>query len=794
MALLNFSWRTPLPVILQTEKTECGLACIAMVLNFYGHRIDLNSLRVRYAISQHGTTLRNLMVLADKVQLSSRPLRLEPADFPKLKLPAILHWDMHHFVVLAKVSGKGCIIHDPAIGVKHYTFESLGRNFTGIALELTPTEVFECKVDERKLSIRDLWTRTTGMKRSILQLLVLSLLMQGFSLALPFYSQIVIDDVLVSFDLQLLEVLALGFLLITLLNVATDFIRSYVAMHMSNSLGFQLAANVNRHLLRLPLDYFAKRHMGDIVSRFGSLYRIKDFITSGIIEAVIDGLMVLGTFTLILVYSIKLSMLVVVILAINSIAKFSLYGPLRNESEALLAATARENTTFMENIRSIQGIKLFGKELDRNSVWQNIYAEVTNKGISVQKLNIYTRLSRSLIFGVENVLILFMAASLVLAGELSVGMMIAFLSYKEQLYKRFFGLIDKYFDYRMLDVHLGRLADIAYSKPEPTGTWMYPVERSRMPEPAGTPMYPVERSRMPEPTGTWTYPVERSRMPEPAGTPIYPVERSRMPEPPNTSTHLEERTRKTESATANFFSAPAAPDATPFFEAKSLSFRYADDAPYLFQNLNLTVRANESVAIIGPTGCGKSTLLRLLLSLYQPESGSLSLHAIPISVMGLEHYRSNISGVLQDDALLSGTLFDNISFFDPQPDRTMVEAAAAQAAIAPEIERLPMRYETLVGNMGAALSGGQVQRILLARTFYKRSRLIILDEATSHLDLDTEAAVNRSIKQMQAARIMVAHRPQSYMLADTIYQLTPSGLVLLDKTRLFPAGFSGAHS
>ncbi len=330
-----------------------------------------------------------------------------------------------------------------------------------------------------------------------------------------------------------------------------------------------------------------------------------------------------------------------------------------------------------------------------------------------------------------------------IAGELSVGMMIAFLSYKEQLYKRFFGLIDKYFDYRMLEVHLGRLADIAHCKPEPASTRMYSLERSRMPEPARVAMYSKERGA--EPT------------------------------------------------TANFFPATTRRDPASFFEVKDLSFRYADDAPYLFQNLNLTVRANESVAIIGPTGCGKSTLLRLLLSLYQPVSGSLSLHSTPITVMGLEHYRSNISGVLQDDALLSGTIFDNISFFDPQPDRAMVEAAAAQAAIAPEIERLPMRYETLVGNMGAALSGGQVQRILLARTFYKKSRLIILDEATSHLDLDTEAVVNRSIKQMQAARIMVAHRPQSYMLADTIYRLTPSGLVLLDKTKLFPAGTIGVN-
>ncbi len=704
MALLNFAWGRTLPSIMQTEKTECGLACIAMILNFYGHAIDLNTLRTKTSISQHGITLRTLMTLADRVQLSSRPLRLELADLAKLKLPAVLHWDMHHFVVLAAIRNNTFVIHDPASGVKKYTRDALSKHFTGIALELTPTEIFTSKVEERKLSITALWSKTTGLKQSLVQIVILALVMQGFALALPFYSQLVIDDVLVSYDIGLLKILALGFLLITLLNCATDFIRSYVVLHMSNSLGFQLAANVNRHLLALPLEYFSKRHMGDIVARFGSIYKIKDFITSGIIEVFIDGLMVIGTFVLILIYSFKLSLLATGILLINSIAKFALYGPLRRESEELLAASTLESTTFMENIRSIQGIKLFGKEIDRNAVWQNIYADVTNKGINVQKLNIYIRMSRSLIFGVENVLIVFMAGSLVIAGELSIGMMIAFLSYKEQLYKRFFGLIDKYFDFRMLDIHLCRLADIAHCKPEQLST----------------------------------------------GPSLLPA--------PDTS--------------------------TTFFEVKNLSFRYSDDCPYLFQNLDLRVRANESVAIIGPTGCGKSTLLRVILSLYPPTSGSLNLYDTPLKQLGLEYYRSNICGVLQDDSLLSGTIFDNISFFDPLPDRALVEFAAKQAAIAEDIARMPMRYETLVGNMGSALSGGQIQRVLLARTFYKQARLIILDEATSHLDLETEAAVNHAIKSMQSARIMVAHRPQSYMLADTIYRLTPAGLVRLDKAAM----------
>jgi ATP-binding cassette, subfamily B, bacterial CvaB/MchF/RaxB len=153
-------------------------------------------------------------------------------------------------------------------------------------------------------------------------------------------------------------------------------------------------------------------------------------------------------------------------------------------------------------------------------------------------------------------------------------------------------------------------------------------------------------------------------------------------------------------------------------------------------------------------------------------------------MLGLAPYRNQLSAVLQDDSLLSGSIFENICFFAAQPDRARVEQAARQAAIADDIEGMPMRYETLVGNMGAALSGGQIQRILLARAFYKGGALLVLDEASSHLDLATEQRVVAAIRNMKIARIMVAHRPQSFLSADRIYALTPGGLVLLDKQQL----------
>ncbi|MEX2366666.1 MAG: ATP-binding cassette domain-containing protein, partial [Pseudohongiellaceae bacterium] len=344
-------------------------------------------------------------------------------------------------------------------------------------------------------------------------------------------------------------------------------------------------------------------------------------------------------------------------------------------------------------------IKLFGKEAERLTVWQNFYADVINSGIRVQKLGISIKFAHGLLVGTENIVLMLLGGYAVLNGQISIGMIIAYISFKDQFYNRVFSLLDKLFEFKLLDVHLTRLADITSSLPE--------------------------------------------------------------------------------SNVLGIGAPPAEVCLVGCLQAENIGFRYGRDLPWLFQNINLTVDNEESVAIVGPTGCGKSTLLKILLGLLEPGNGAVSMHSVPIKTMGLAAYRERISAVMQDDALLSGSISDNITFFDPKPDQERVEYVASLAAIANDIRVMPMQYNTLVGSMGADLSGGQVQRILLARALYKQPRLLVLDEATSHLDIETEKTVNKAIREMKIARIMVAHRPQTIRLADRILQLTPRGLTQL---------------
>lgn len=695
-SLLRFHGRAAMPVILQAEKSECALACLAMVLSFHGHRVDVAELRNRHALSGRGVNLKGLMRMAERSGLAGRPLRLGLGDLRKLKLPAVLHWDMHHFVVLKRAGRRKVTVLDPALGERDYDHATLSRHFTGVALELIPAAGFMRKRAEDRLRLRELWTGTRGLPSSLAQLFVLSALLQLFSLALPFYTQIFVDEILVDRDLDLLQVLAIGFFLVTLMKSLTELLRAWVVVQLGNRLGFQFAVKLYRHLLRLPLDWFSRRHMGDILSRFGSLNELRDFLCSGIVEVLIDGLMVLATLSLMFLYSPLLTWVALIAVAVYALLRAALHNAYRSRSEEVLNHRAAESSLFMENLRAIQGIKLFGKEADRLAGWQNRYADVINAGIGMQKLGLGVRFVHGLLVGTENIVLMLLGGYAVLDNRISMGMIIAYITFKDQFYARVFALLDKLFEFRLLELHLRRLADIAHARPQACLDGI--------------------------------------------GTP-----------PPEVCLAGNLR-------------------------AQGLAFRFGRDAPLLFREVDLEVGSEEAVAVIGPTGCGKSTLLRLLAGLLEPCEGELWMYGVPVRTMGLNAYRERLAAVMQDDMLLSGSIFDNITFFDPEPDAERVHFAASLAALAQDLRAMPMQYHTLVGSLGAALSGGQVQRILLARALYRRPRLLLLDEATSHLDLETEKAVGKAIANLKIARVIVAHRPQTILMADRILRLTPAGL------------------
>jgi len=668
-----------LPEIRQAAATECGLACLAMIACYYGRRNDLNALRREYPVSLKGATLRTVMDIAAELGLAGRPLRLEIEHLRSLRTPAILHWDMNHFVVLRHVGRSGITIHDPAFGVRRFALAEVSKHFTGVALELTPDGAFRAYQPAPKLSLLDFLGQISGLGPALIQTLVLSAVLQLYVLASPFYMQIVVDNAIAKNDHDLLLVLALGFALFLLINTGATLIRARVLTYAQRALAFQMGTSLFRHLLRLPMTYFEKRHVGDLVSRFSSTEPVRALLAEGLVTALIDGTMALLTGAMIFLYRPSLSLVVLAALALYVALRIAFYHLMRRRTLDLIEARSRESTTFIETMRAVQSIKIFTRETERSAVWMNRYAEVVRAEASTGLLKQAFHVANEAIFGLENVLIIYLGAQAALAGEMTIGMLFAFISYKHQFVDKAARLVERAIEYRMLDLHLERLSDIAGAEPEQghcrPAAYQQPIEGN--------------------------------------------------------------------------------------IEIRDLCFRYAEGEPFLLRNVNLSIRTGEYVAITGPSGCGKTTLLKVILGLLAPTSGEIMVDGVPLRVLGHQAFRKSIGVVMQDDQLLSGSIADNICFFDESFELDHMMHCAELAGIHEEICRMPMTYNSLIGDMGTSLSGGQKQRVLLARALYRRPRLLFMDEGTSHLDVATERQVTAAVKALGLTRVIIAHRPET---------------------------------
>ncbi len=465
---LNLGFGSPkLPMILQTEAAECGLACMAMIAAHHGLRSDLPTLRQRFSLSLKGATMADLVHLAGNLQLNARALRAEMEHLPELALPCVLHWDLNHFVVLKEVKRGVAVIHDPARGIRRLPLAEVSRHFTGVALELTPQADFKPHNERRHVTLRQLLGRVTGLKRSLLQIFVLALGLELFTLLAPFYLQWVVDSVLVSADRDLLVTLGIGFGLLVLLQVATGAIRSWAVLHLSSTLNLQWLANVFSHLMRLPVAWFEKRHTGDVMSRFGAVQKIQQTLTTSFIEAVLDGLLVVVTLVMMGVYSGTLTAIALGSVAVYALLRWAFFRPLREATEESIIFEANRASHFLESLRGVQSIKLFNRQEDRQARFMNLVVDAMNANIATRKLDLLFSVMHKLVFGIERIAMVWVGALLVMDRSFSVGMLFAFIAYKEQFAQRISALIDKVVEVKMLKLQGERLADIVLTPPEP---------------------------------------------------------------------------------------------------------------------------------------------------------------------------------------------------------------------------------------------------------------------------------------------------------------------------------------
>ncbi len=452
--------------MLQSEAGECGLVCLAMIASHHGLRIDLPELRKRFALSLKGATLDQLMRHAEALGFNTRAIRCEPAELTLLLRPCILHWDLSHFVVLEKIGRSDAFIVDPATGRRRVATAQFSRHFTGVVLEVVPAASFVPADLRRRIRLRHLAGRVIGLKRALVHLVALAAGLEVVALCTPAVMQIVVDGALVTGDRDLLALAVVGGALLLVAEFTLRMFRGWVAVQLHQQWSTQWAANLFAHLLRLPIAFFEKRHLGDIASRFASLAAIRTTLASGAVNAVVDGVLALVTFVLMAIYSGRLAAVAAVAVLLYALLRLAAYRPFREASEERIVLAARENTCFLESIRALLPLKLYGRVAERVGRWHNLMIDVQNRDVATQRMTLWFTSSNALIAGTEGMLLLYLGGIAVLDRSLTLGALLAVLAYRAQFGERASRLIDLAIDLRMLGLHAERLADIALAEPE----------------------------------------------------------------------------------------------------------------------------------------------------------------------------------------------------------------------------------------------------------------------------------------------------------------------------------------
>ncbi|QTP68752.1 peptidase domain-containing ABC transporter (plasmid) [Escherichia coli] len=464
--LLDLRWQRRVPVIHQTETAECGLACLAMICGHFGKNIDLIYLRRKFNLSARGATLAGINGIAEQLGMATRTLSLELDELRVLKTPCILHWDFSHFVVLVSVKRNRYVLHDPARGIRYISREEMSRYFTGVALEVWPGSEFQSETLQTRISLRSLINSIYGIKRTLAKIFCLSVVIEAINLLMPVGTQLVMDHAIPAGDRGLLTLISAALMFFILLKAATSTLRAWSSLVMSTLINVQWQSGLFDHLLRLPLAFFERRKLGDIQSRFDSLDTLRATFTTSVIGFIMDSIMVVGVCVMMLLYGGYLTWIVLCFTTIYIFIRLVTYGNYRQISEECLVREARAASYFMETLYGIATVKIQGMVGIRGAHWLNMKIDAINSGIKLTRMDLLFGGINTFVTACDQIVILWLGAGLVIDNQMTIGMFVAFSSFRGQFSERVASLTSFLLQLRIMSLHNERIADIALHEKE----------------------------------------------------------------------------------------------------------------------------------------------------------------------------------------------------------------------------------------------------------------------------------------------------------------------------------------
>jgi ATP-binding cassette subfamily B protein len=694
-SLIQNIYRKRVPVLLQMSEVECGAACLAMILRYYGRKTSISEISDRAGIGRDGLSALGIVKAARDYGLRVRAISLKDNDFRFVSLPAIVHWQFNHFLIVERWSPTSVDVVDPATGPRRLPAAEFDAGFTGVVIMLEPGVQFVRHTNAPEITLSTYVT--AYIKRApitLVQIIVASLLLQFFGLLFPLLTEIVVNQVIPHQVSDVLPLLGAGIIVIIIAQLITMLLRAALLVYLQTRIDTHIMPAFFEHLLTLPQSFFQKRSSGDILTRIESNTIVRNIISNQLVSAALDGGLVAFYLIILFTQSSTFGFLVVIIALFQAAVLLFTNRPMRNLNRRELEAMGKTQGYVAEALAGITTLKAAGAEQRAFARWANLFFDQLNAETRQNYLSSTIGSFLSTLSTLAPLVLLWAGTIQVLNGSMLVGTMLGLNALATAFLTPVASLVSSGQQLQIVHSHLERIGDVLGAQPE--------------------------------------------------------QDVQRVQEPP----HLTGR-----------------------ISLEHVSFRYDANSPYVLKDISLRIEPGQKIAIVGRTGSGKSTLGQLLLGLCIPTEGEIFYDGIPLRFLNYQAVRAQFGVVMQDSAIFSGSIRENIAFNVPDIGLERVAKAAQIAAVHDDIMQMPMGYETFVSEGGSALSGGQRQRIAIARAVAAAPAIMLFDEATSALDVITEQRVEQNLRRLGCTQIIIAHRLSTVHNADRILVLDEGKLV-----------------
>lgn len=684
------------PTLLQMEAVECGAAALGIILSYYGCIIPLIELRRECGISRDGSKASNILKAARLYGLNAKGFKKTIEDLRNVPPPYIAFWNFNHFLVIEGFEKNHVDLNDPASGRRTVSLEEFRQAYTGIILIFEPGSEFK-KLGKKQSISNALISRLISSKGAILYGLLAGLLLTIPRLAIPTFSQIFVDEILVENRIDWLRPLILGMVLTAVTQGLLAQLRLFYLRRLLLKLSISMSGQFLWHTLRLPVDFYAQRFAGEISSRSPLNDKVADILSGRLATTVIDSLMMVFYAVIMLFYDKILTSIAIIFAILNFFALQFLSRSRVDINTRLTQETGKVVGVAVGGIQAIETVKASGLESDLFAKFAGYYAKMLNAQQALALPSQILSILPTFLTALATTAILIVGGLRVMNGSLTIGMLIAYQSLTQQFLMPVNNLVNFGSTLQELEADLNRLDDVLQN----------PIDSE------------VERENNPQ---------------------FFTLNQD--------SFQLE-----------------------GYVEFRNVSFGYNRLDPPLIENLNLSLKPGQRVALVGASGSGKSTIAKLVTGLYTPWEGQILLDGVLRSHYPRSILANSIAMVEQDIFLFAGTVRENLTLWDATVPEIDLIQACIDAAIHNLILNLPGGYNAVLKEGGVNLSGGQRQRLEIARALVRNPAILVLDEATSALDAETELMIDRDLRKRGCSCIVIAHRLSTIRDCDEIIVL-----------------------